>query len=368
MPSGLEKEFATLHEFVKAARMRLDSALWDYLIGGSETETTLKRNRMALDCIAFRPRVLNDIQKIDMTSTFLGKKVRLPVLIAPVGGLPSFSPGGGVDVAKGAGDFGIPMILSSVNAKQIEEVAAVPGGGVKMFQLYVRGDDKFVDEHAERVIAAGYDAFCITVDSAIYSRRERDISKRAQLPWRGAVGGMAYQGGLSWKDVARFKRKHKIPLILKGIATAEDARIALEHGVEVIYVSNHGGRQLDHGRGGIDVLPEVVDAAKGKAVVVFDGGISRGTDVVKAIALGADAVGIGRLYCYALAAAGPAGIERMLEILEIEVRTCLGLLGVTSYAGLTKSHLYFGAPPVCEPHVHSAFPLLDLKDPGYGGR
>ncbi len=367
MPSGLDKEFRTLHEFVKAARLRLDASVWDYLIGGSETETTLRRNRLALDSIAFRPRVLRDVSKIDASREFLGKKVRLPVLLAPVGGLPSFEPGGGVTVAKGAKAFGIPMILSSVNAAQIEAIAK-DSPGFNMFQLYVRGDEKFVDAHAERVIAAGFDAFCITVDSAIYSRRERDISKRANLPWRGSIGGMDFQAAFSWKDVARFKKKHSIPLFIKGIGTAEDARIAVEHGVEVVYVSNHGGRQLDHGRGSIEVLPEVVDAIKGKAMIVVDGGFTRGTDIIKAIALGADAVGMGRLYCYAMAAAGAAGIERMLEILEIEVNSSLGLLGVTSFAGLDKSHLHFGAPMVADPRVHSAYPLLNLDDPGYGGR
>ncbi len=367
MPSGLENEFKTQHEFVKAARMRLDAALWDYLVGGSETETTLRRNRMALDSIAFRPRILRDVSAIDPSWTFMGKKVRLPVLIAPVGGLPSFAPGGGVTVAKAARAFGIPMILSSVNAAQIEEIGKEQPG-FNMFQLYVRGDDKFVDEHAERVIAAGFDAFCFTVDSAIYSRRERDISKRAQLPWRGNIGGMKFQAGLNWKDVERFKKKYKIPVIVKGVATAEDARIAVEHGVEVVYVSNHGGRQLDHGRGSIDVLPEVVDAVKGKTTIVVDGAFTRGTDIIKAITLGADMVGIGRLYCYAMAAAGAPGIERMLEILETEIISSLGLLGATSFKALERSHLHMGAPVVSDPRVHSAFPLLNLDDPGYGGR
>jgi isopentenyl diphosphate isomerase/L-lactate dehydrogenase-like FMN-dependent dehydrogenase len=367
MASGLDNEFKTLHEFVKAARMKLDPVLWDYLVGGSETETTLKRNRMAIDSIAFRPRILNDVREIDPTSSFLGKKVRLPVLIAPVGGLPSFAPGGGVTVAKGARAFGIPMILSSVNAAQIEEIGKQEPG-FNIFQLYVRGDEAFIDSHADRVVAAGYDAFCFTVDSAIYSRRERDISKRAQLPWRGSVGGLKFQAGLSWKGIERFKKKYKIPLIIKGIATAEDARMAVEHGVEVVYVSNHGGRQLDHGRGSIDVLPEVVDAIKGRAKIVVDGAFYRGSDIIKAITLGADMVGIGRLYCYAMAAAGAAGIERMLEILENEVISSLGLLGVTSFKQLDRSYLHFGAPVVTDPHVHSAYPLLNLTDPGYGGR
>ena len=201
-----------------------------------------------------------------------------------------------------------------------------------MFQLYVRGDEAWADDHFRRAIDAGYDAFCITVDTAWYSRRERDITKRFAKPWRTRATGMDYQAALSWKEIEGFRARHDIPLILKGIATAEDALRACELGCTGIYVSNHGGRQLDHGRGAMDVLPEIVEAVGGRARIIVDGGFSRGTDVVKAIALGADMVGIGRLYCYGLAAAGEAGVVRVLELLEEEVRTCLGLLGVTRLA------------------------------------
>src|SRR5919107_1431409 len=165
-------------------------------------------------------------------------------------------------------------------------------------------------------------------------------------------------------NVKHFKDKHSIPLILKGIATAEDAALACEHGVEVVYVSNHGGRQLDHGRGALDVLPEVVKAVNGRAKVWIDGGFSRGSDIVKAIAMGAELVGLGRLYCYALAAAGEAGVAQMFHLLEAEVHEVLGLLGVTSFGQLDGSYLA-AAPPAVMPHVHSAFPLTNLSDPGY---
>jgi glycolate oxidase len=167
-----------------------------------------------------------------------------------------------------------------------------------------------------------------------------------------------HQASFSWDNVKRFKDRHRIPLILKGIGTGEDAGIACEHGVDVVYVSNHGGRQLDHGRGSMDVLPEVVDAVRGRARVMIDGSIARGTDVVKAIALGADAVAVGRLYCYALAAEGSAGVHRMLELLEEEVAIAMALAGARGLAELNRSFLHFGAPPVTAPHVHSAFPLL----------
>lgn len=367
--SGLEGQFATNHEFVKAAKMKLNPMIWDYLIGATETETTLRRNRAALDAIALRPRVLRDVSKIDVTTTFLGnkKKLRLPVMLAPIGSLESFDPQGGITVAKASAQFGIPMLLSSVTTLEMEPVRKA-ADGFQIFQLYVRGDDAWIDERVKRAVASGFDAFCITVDTAVYSRRERDISKRFAKPWRQNLSGTQMQAALSWKNIEHFKRTHKIPLILKGIATAEDARLAVEHGVEVVYVSNHGGRQLDHGRGSMDVLAEVLDAVKGKAQVVVDGSISRGTDVVKAIAMGADCVAIGRLFCYALAAGGQAGVVRMLEILEEEMMSAMGLTGVTSLKDLNRGYLHMGAPQVAQPHVHSAFPLLSLDDPGYGGR
>ena len=367
--SGLEGKYETLHEFVKAANMRTHPDHWDYLTGGTETETTLRRNRASIDSIALRPRVLRDVTKIDATSTFLGKPVRLPVMIGPVGGLSSFHPEAGKEVARGAGKFGAPMMLSSVSTQPLNEVAAETNSPF-VFQLYVRGDSDFIDSKVDDALAAGSDAFCLTVDTAVYSRRERDIARRFQKPWRtGALGaGQEFQAALSWKEVERFKKKHSVPLILKGIGTAEDAVMAVEHGVEVIYVSNHGGRQLDAGRGSMEILPEVLDAVAGKAKVIVDGSFSRGTDIVKAMALGVEAVGIGRLYCYALAAEGHNGIVRMYELLENEIISALGLVGATSYKDLDRSYLHFGAPLVNEPGVFSAFPLLNLNDRGYGGR
>ena len=369
MASGLENEYVTLHEIVKAAKIRLNANIWDYLIGGTETETTLRRNRMELDSIAFKPRVLRDVSKIDPSSEIFGKKLRIPVLLAPVGSLESFEPGGGITVAKGAGAGGVGMLISSVTTLRLEDIVK-GGAGPKIYQLYVRGDDKWVAERVKQAMDAGYDAFCITVDTQVYSRRERDIAKRFAKPWRAAVSGMeqVYQAAYSWKNVEHFKKKYKIPLVLKGIGTAEDAKMAVEHGVDMIYVSNHGGRQLDHGRGSFDVLAEVLEVVNKKAVVIVDGGFNRGTDIVKAMAMGADIVGVGRLYCYALAAAGQAGIVRLLTILEDEVRSAMGLTGVTSYDQLNSSFLYKGAPMVAEPRVHSVFPLLNLDDPGYGGR
>jgi glycolate oxidase len=326
------------------------------MMGGAETETTLRRNRAAIDAVAFRPRVLRDTSKVDSTSTFMGRPVRLPVMLAPVGSVESFTPGGGATSAKASGAFGVPHMLSSACNPGLEATAAA-ADNYRIFQLYVRGDDAFVDDHVKRARDNGYTVFCMTVDSAHYSRRERDLDKRFVKPWRQAARGMEWQAALSWDQVKRFKDVHDIPLILKGIATAEDAAIACDHGVEVVYVSNHGGRQLDHGLGSLEVLPEVVRAVNDRAAVMVDGGFLRGTDVVKAIALGAQCVGLGRLQCLGLAAAGQAGLERALEILEEEVRICLGLLGVTSYSQLDASYLR-EARLVTESGALSAFPLL----------
>jgi len=360
--SNVDHEFQNLHEFIKAAHLKLNRFIWDYLIGGAETETTVKRNRLALDSIAFRPRALVDVSEIDTSHSFFGRDIRLPVALAPVGSLESFEPGGGASAAKGAGEYGVPLFVSSVTQPGLETIAAA-GSGPKVFQLYVRGDDDWIGDHAKRAIDAGYDAFCLTVDTALLSRRERDIAKRFRKPWQSRNAGMNYQAGLNWNNVEAFKARHKIPLIIKGLATHEDADRAAAMGVDAVYVSNHGGRQLDHGRGALDVLPEVVQAVAGRCKVFVDGGFSRGTDIVKGIALGADLVVVGRLYLYGLAADGAPGIVRLLELLEDEVTACLGLCGAPSFRHIDRSFVH-PAPSVTDPHVHSAFPLLRLGE-GY---
>lgn len=351
-------EFLNLHEVVAKARQNLNQNHWDYIVGGVETETTLRRNRMALDSIALRPRVLRDVSKVDASVEVLGRKLRLPIVLCPVGSLESFHPGGAEPVVKGAAEFGVAHMLSSVCDPGLEEIAKAAPDGLRMFQLYVRGDAAWVDDYVARAIANKYGVFCLTVDTAHYSRRERDIAKRHVTGGRRRATGREFQAALDWKTVERIKSKFKIPLAIKGIATAEDAKLALDHGVEIVYVSNHGGRQLDHGRGSTEVLPEIVEAVAGRATIIVDGGYYRGTDVVKALALGANLVGLGRMQCYALAAAGQAGIVRMLELLEDEVIRALGLLGATGFAKLDANYLH-AAAPANAPHVFSAFPLWE---------
>jgi len=357
-----QQTFLTLHEIIQKARQKLNHDHWDYIVGGTETETTLRRNRAALDALAFRPRVLRDVSHVDASTTFLGRKLRLPIILAPVGSLELFTPDAAAASARAAGEFGVAHMLSSVCKPGIEGVQEAAPDALRLFQLYVHGDSAWVDEIAARAEASGNGAFCLTVDTAFYSRRERDLAKRNIR--RSDVPGREHQLKLTWRDVDRLKSKLKIPLILKGIATAEDALMAVDHGVDMVYVSNHGGRQLDHGLGSVAVLPEIVKAVNKQATVIVDGSINRGSDIVKAIAAGADMVGIGRMQCLGLAADGAAGLVRMLEIMEAEVDICLGLLGVNTLKELDES--YLRAAPALEPSgALSAFPLLSIDEKSF---
>jgi L-lactate dehydrogenase (cytochrome) len=353
-------EFENLHEIVRKGHQNLSQNAWDLLICGTETETTVRRNRLALDSIAFRPRVLCDVSSVDTSTVQFGRHLRLPLFLAPTGPLFLFGAGGGATVAAAAQAFGVPHMLSS-GCTPLETVAEAAPGALRLAQLYVRGDDSFVHDYLARVLACGCSAICLTVDSAVSTRRDRIIARRYRMGGLGKWAGQAFQAGLTWRTVKLIKDNYDLPLGLKGIATAQDALIAIDHGVDWIYVSNHGGRQLDHGRGSMEVLPEIVDAVAGRAKVMIDGSFCRGTDIVKAIAAGADLVGMGRMQCYALAAGGAAAIVRMLELIEDEVQRALALLGVASFAELDRSYLQ-PAPPVTVPSVLSAFPLLDIDD------
>ena len=359
-PNDMAQQFQCLHQFVPEARKNLDDGAWDYLFGGAETETTQRRNRHALDKLAFRPRVMRDVTGLDASTDFLGRRLRLPVILAPIGSLQQFSEEGGSGVSKAAGEFGACHMLSSVCKPGLEAVADAAPDAARIFQLYVRGDGDWVDDHIDRAIDKGYMAFCFTIDLDYYGRRERDKAKGfLSVARQTQAQGEEFQRSFNWRDFRRIREKYDMPLILKGIATAEDAEIAVEEGCDVIYVSNHGGRQLDHGRGGVDVLPEIVERVAGRAKVVLDGGVMRGTDIVKAMARGADAVGIGRLQGLAYAAAGAPGVVRMLELLENEVETCLALVGVKSYDELNETYLFQEPDAVIDPRNLSAFPLLD---------
>ena len=348
--------FVSLQEIVATARRNLPQDLWDHLSGGADSETTLLRNRQALDSLALRQRVLVDVRNIDLTTTLLGRKLASPVFLAPVGGFVGFAhPQGVCNVTRAAVAHGTTAFVSTA-AKPGLEAAAQSVKEPLIFQLYVRADRKWVEDILDRAKAAGYRALCVCVDRNYYGRRERDIVSRASV--REGFGDPSYQMALSWSDVGWMKERMGGPLILKGIATAEDARLAVEHGADAVYVSNHGGRQLDHAQATIEALPEVVNAVSGRAEVYWDGGVQRGTDVVKAICLGARAVGVGKMLGWSLAAAGEAGLKRMLELMDVEIRTAMGLMGVTSLAQLNPTWVR-PATPVRPASQTNTYPLFE---------
>ena len=358
-PKPAAPEFLSLQEIVAAARRNMSVDLWNHLVGGADSETTLKRNRQALDSLALRQRVLVDVRKIDITTTLLGRSMSSPVFLAPVGGLVGFlnPEQGAIPVARAAVAHGTAAFISTA-AKPGFEAAAAAVNEPLIFQLYVRADRKWVEDILDRVKAAGYRALCVCVDRNYYGRRERDIISRAAV--REGFGDPSFQMGLQWSDLVWMKERIKLPLIVKGVATAEDARLSVEHGADVVYVSNHGGRQLDHAQGTIEVLPEVVEAVAGRAEILWDGGVLRGTDVIKAISLGAAAVGVGKLLGWSLAAGGEAGVKRMLELMDVEIRTAMGLMGVTSLGQLNPSWVR-AAQPTGPASVTSAYPWFEGK-------
>lgn len=351
----MSMNFDTNELFVQEARRKLNQADWDYLTGGAESETTMRRNRLAFDRLGFRPRVLRNVAEIDPSTTFLGQTLRIPVLIAPVGSLQLFHPDGAAGMTRAAAEFGVTHVVSSSTEPSFEATAAA-SPQPKIFQLYVNGDMAWVEEVLGRVKRAGYFALTITVDLARYGRRERPLLSGSGRP-RGAEGmtpERTHLASLDWDKLDLIKEVWDGTLIAKGIQTGEDAELAVEHGIDVVWVSNHGGRQIDHGMGTMDTLPEIVDAVAGRARIVVDGGVQRGGDILKAIALGADVVAIGKLQGWALAAAGPAGVVRMLENLEDELVTTMGLCGLKRIDEVTPSYVC-KAEPVTWPHEMSSW-------------
>ena len=349
----MSPEFVTNEEIIQAARRNLFQGAWDYLVGASESETTMRRNRLAFDRLAFRPRVLVDVSSVDPSTTFLGHRLRVPVMLAPIGSLQVFAPDGGAAAARAAAAFGTLHVVSSVTEPSLEETAA-SAPDPKVFQLYVNGDWEWTVDIIGRVKEAGYAALCLTVDNAHYSRRERPMIHRWVTPTRRNPPDPSFRASVTWDTMDRIKELAALPFMLKGVATAEDAALAVEHGVDVVWVSNHGGRQLDHGRGTMEMLPEIMGAVDGRADVVLDGGVQRGSDVLKALALGAKAVAIGRLQVWGLAADGEAGLVRVLEILEDEIICAMALLGVTRIDQLSPGHVC-GAEAVTPPHEMSSW-------------
>ena len=346
-------QFLSNEEIVQRARKNLPQGAWDYLVGASESETSMRRNRLAFDKLAFRPRVLRDVSSIDTSTTFLGRKLRIPAVLAPIGSLQVFHPEAGAASTRAAAEFGIMHVLSSVTDPALEETAAAVDHP-KVFQLYLHGDWGWTVEMVERIKSAGYIGLCITVDTAHYSRRERPMLTRWMPPTQRTRPDPRHAASVTWDTVDKIKDLAGLPFMLKGIATAEDAKIAVDHGVDVVWVSNHGGRQLDHDRGTMSMLPEVVEAVDGRAQIVLDGGVQRGADILKAVSLGANAVALGKMQGWGLAADGQAGVVRMLEILEDEIIVAMSLLGATSIDQLGPDFVC-EADAVTAPHEMSAW-------------
>ncbi|HEX8969149.1 MAG TPA: alpha-hydroxy acid oxidase [Chloroflexota bacterium] len=351
----MTRDFVSNEEIIQEARRRVAQGAWDYLVGGAESETTLRRNRRAFDRVAFRPRILVDVSHVDPSTTFLGQKLRIPAILAPIGSLQLFDPAGAVASTQAATDFGIMHCVSSATLPSLEETAAATSTP-KIFQLYVHGDDDWTEDIIGRIKGAGYAALALTVDVAHYSRRERPMLSRYVPPTRrvGAVPERQWLASLTWDSMDRIKEMAGLPFMLKGVQTAEDAELAVEHGVDYVWVSNHGGRQIDHALGSLDTLPEIVQAVRGRARIVVDGGVQRGSDILKAIALGADAVALGRLQGWGLAADGVRGVVRMLEILEDELVCAMGLTGLTSIDQVTPRYVCH-AEPVVDAHEMSSW-------------
>jgi glycolate oxidase len=324
--------------FETHAQAILPPDVWAFAYGGSSSEATLERNRHALQHMAIEQRVLMNVRNVDTTAQFLHLTLPSPIIVAPMGGMYRFHPDGDVEMARGATRGGGMSVVSGVAGWPLEEIGAAASGPL-MFQLYWLGDRDWVAEKLRHVVAGGFKAFCLTVDTAAYSRRDRDIMLRTPGQRRGgpvpAPELRDTQSGLSWEDVDWVRTQIPLPFGLKGILTAADARLAIQHGVDFIWVSNHGGRQLDDGRATIDALSEIVEAVQGRVPIIVDSGFRRGTDAIKALALGATLVAYGRAPLWGLACGGADGVLSVLRLLNDELVIGMKLAGRTVARSLT---------------------------------
>jgi isopentenyl diphosphate isomerase/L-lactate dehydrogenase-like FMN-dependent dehydrogenase len=358
-----------VREFEARAEQALDRTTWEFIAGGALDEFTLRRNRSAFESILLRPRRLIDVRSRDLSTTVLGERISFPVMIAPTGVHGRAHPDGEVATARAAGSAGTLMSLGTGATCSIEDVAAVATGPL-WFQLYHCGDD-LTEMLIRRAEAAGYSAICVTVDVPVQGTgKERDrrnefkpligvelanfVGERAGL---GLVHGEPRSSQwvrppirpVTWEKIAWLRSLTRLPIVLKGIMTWEDAKLCAEHGIDGILVSNHGGRVVDSVAATIEVLPEVVDAAGGACEVYLDGGIRRGSDALKALALGARAVLIGRPFWYGLAVAGEEGVRAVLEILRRELDEAMMFCGKSCIAEIDRSVVSVPTVPQYQP-------------------
>jgi isopentenyl diphosphate isomerase/L-lactate dehydrogenase-like FMN-dependent dehydrogenase len=350
-----------LFDFEAWAQARTNPSVWDFVAGGSEDEVTLRANRVAFGRWFLRPHVLAGVRTPDLSVELLGRRLRSPVLLAPVGYQGLLHPDGELATARAAAAIENVMVVSTMSNATLEEIATAGGGAQQWFQLYMMKDHGLTHSLVERAELAGYDALVVTVDAPRTGRRERDLRNGFMLqnqlrprnlpaaddwevyrgePGRSAVAAYAddaFEPAADWSAIERLLRQTSLPLLLKGVLTTEDARHAVDLGVRGIVVSNHGGRQLDSAIASLDALPEVVEATGGRCDVLVDGGVRRGTDALKARALGARAVLIGRPYLWGLSVRGADGVVAVLRMLEREIEHALTLSGRGSWAGVDRS-------------------------------
>jgi isopentenyl diphosphate isomerase/L-lactate dehydrogenase-like FMN-dependent dehydrogenase len=373
-----------IEDLHRLARQRLPQVVFDYLDGGAEDEVTLRANRSAFDSVTFRPRHAVALPaQCDLSCHVLGLDLSFPAILAPIGYSRLMHPDGEMGAAKAAGAAGTAYILSTISGHSLENVKAATSGPA-WYQLYMVGGREAAQASIERARLAGFSALVVTIDTAVAGMRERDfrngmkelmggslLSKIPFLPnlllhpaWLSGflldggvprlpnvvvprlgpmplieVGAALARAAVTWEDMRWIQETWRGPIVIKGILTGEDAQRAVEHGAAAIVVSNHGGRQLDGVSATLKVLPEIVSAVNGRSEVLIDGGIRRGSDIVKALCLGARAVLIGRAYAYGLAAAGTDGVARALNILRTDVERTLKLLGCPSIAALDRSYV-----------------------------
>ena len=368
------------------AQRRLPRVVFDYLDGGAEGEYTLRENCRAFEDVTFRPRHAVSVPTCDLRTRVLGFDLAFPVLLAPVGYSRLMHPEGEVAAARCAGAAGTAYILSTISGHRMEDVKAASNGPV-FYQLYLMGGRGAAEGGIARARAAGFSALVVTIDTPVAGMRERDLRNGMKelmsgsivskipflpqvlsrpgwllrflrdggvphlpnvvIPGQGPmpmvdVGAALASSTVTWQDLRWIREAWAGPIVIKGVLTGEDARRAIDEGASAIVVSNHGGRQLDCVPASLQVLPEIVETVNGRIEVLMDGGVRRGTDVIKAICLGAKAVLVGRAYAYGLAAGGPAGVRRAIEILRTEMERTLKLLGCSSISALDRSYINVG--------------------------
>ncbi len=335
-------EMFSLSDFEESAREKLPRMAYEYVAGGAADELTLRWNRESFDKMRLRPRVLQDVSALNTRVTLFGHELPFPILLAPTAYHRLLHPEGELATARGAGAAGAVYVVSSYTTTPIEEIARAATQPL-WFQLYVQPDREFTKDVVQRAEAAGCKALCVTVDLASIGVRNRHQRAGFELPPEMKVHYMmlgAQRPPVTWKDIEWLRSFARVPVLLKGILNPDDAELAVENGASGVIVSNHGARDLDTLPATIDALPHVAERVAGRVPILMDGGIRRGTDVLKALALGANAVLIGRPYCYGLAVAGAEGVSRVVQILRGEFELAMALTGRPSIKSIDRSVLW----------------------------